>query len=90
MQLTAFADVLVPAERRFALKLIMELLDIRGYSGIITTAGTQMVTQAAQMQTTAANTGAKAETMGAEAAMAGPPPGAIPAGGPEAAAIGAG
>lgn len=49
MQLMAASkDVLTPAERRFGLKLVMELLDIRGYSSIITPEGTQMFQQAAQ------------------------------------------
>lgn len=56
-------DVITPAERRFGLQLIMELLDIRGYSKVLTEAGTAQFTgvQDATMGATVAGANAQAD-----------------------------
>jgi len=66
--LREFQDVLTPPERRQALQLVMELLDIRGYSKILTMEGTQQITAQAAMQAAAGNAQAGAATQQAQAA----------------------
>ena len=79
MQLmTASRDVLTPAERRFGLRLVLELLDIRGYSEILSAEGTQMFTDAQKKQQEAVNAQNQQVTDQAGAASV-PVPGAIPA-----------
>jgi hypothetical protein len=55
MALKDFADVLTPPERRAALQLIMEILDIRGWSKVLTEAGTGQIAAASATQQGAAN-----------------------------------
>jgi len=89
MILKEYADVLVPSERRFALKLVMEMLDIRGWSGVLTAQGEQQITMAAQMGMGAQN--AQNQQVQQQADMAAnPAPAAVSAGGPEAAQAGVG
>jgi len=71
-----FKDVLSPPERRFALQLILELMDVRGYSKILSLEGGQQVSQAGEIAGQAANTQNLAATQGAQAAMT-PAPGTI-------------
>lgn len=53
--LTQFRDSLSPVERRYGLQLIMELLDIRGWSKILTPEGEQQIGGAATAQMGATN-----------------------------------
>jgi hypothetical protein len=51
----AFGDVLLPAERRFGLQMIMEMMDVRGWSKVVTAEGTQTIAGAGQAQAGAEN-----------------------------------
>jgi hypothetical protein len=69
-------DVLTPAERRYALRLQLEIMDIRGWSRILTPEGEAQITQLGQANQGAAVAGA--ETAQTQAEQAGVP---VPGGG---------
>lgn len=79
-----FGADLTPIERRFALQIILELLDVRGYSKILSVEGGQQIQTQAQLQQGAMMSGLGLQKGQTDAAQV-PVPGAIPPG--DAAAI---
>lgn len=73
LALRTYQDALLPSERRFALKLILEMLDIRGWSGILTEQGTQQIGGAAGIQLGAQNAANQASQQASEAQQVEPP-----------------
>lgn len=75
--LREFQQDLQPAERRFLMQLMLEMLDVRGYSKVVTPEGTQAATQLGAQQTGVAGAQANA-AQDAVAAQNVPGPGAMP------------
>lgn len=63
-----FQNDLTPVERRAALQVIMELLEVRGVSKILSMEGQQTIASTAALQTASADAGAAAQVKTAKAA----------------------
>lgn len=68
MAFKEFGDVLTPAERRFGLQLVMQRLDVRGWSDVVTPEGTQMISGQAGAAAGAQNAANQASQGASEAA----------------------
>lgn len=78
MAMNNMRDVMTPAERRLGLQLIMELMDIRGWSKVVTEAGTMQLTAMADTAANAQIAGNSLATDQTRGAAIVPPGGAAP------------